>query len=265
MSNDSSDQVSADVQGSRKAITSRWVAPFSLVTIVVLFYAAQMAGALALLAIGKTQGVSAEGLSSWVNDSIGWQFVYLLISESLLLLGLFGLLRILRWGWKTIGLTKPKLKHIGIGAAAVVPYYIIYIAVVAVVSRYVPGFDTNQKQEIGFDSAVTVGQLLVTFVSLVIIPPFVEELAMRGYLYSGLRTWFPKIASALAVSAVFGAAHLSGGGAAGPLWIGAVDTFVLSLVLVFLREKTGSLWASITLHGLKNFIAFMLVFVLHAS
>jgi len=53
------------------------------------------------------------------------------------------------------------------------------------------------------------------------------------------------------------------GGAAGPLYIAALDTFILSLVLIYLREKTGSLWASITLHAVKNGVAFMALFVLH--
>jgi membrane protease YdiL (CAAX protease family) len=52
------------------------------------------------------------------------------------------------------------------------------------------------------------------------------------------------------------------GGAAGPLWIGAVDTFTLSLVLVSLREITGNLWAGISLHAAKNGIAFILLFVI---
>ena len=57
-------------------------------------------------------------------------------------------------------------------------------------------------------------------------------------------------------------AHLAEGGAAGPLWIGFIDTFILSLVLCYLRVKTGSLWAGITLHALKNGIAFVALFVI---
>ena len=36
-----------------------------------------------------------------------------------------------------------------------------------------------------------------------------------------------------------------------------IDTFILSLTLIWLREKTGRLYASMGLHGLKNFIAFI--------
>ena len=37
-----------------------------------------------------------------------------------------------------------------------------------------------------------------------------------------------------------------------------------NLVLIYLREKTGSLWASITLHACKNGVAFAALFVFHA-
>ena len=42
-----------------------------------------------------------------------------------------------------------------------------------------------------------------------------------------------------------------------------LDTFILSLVLIYLREKTGGLWASITLHAFKNGVAFVALFALH--
>src|ERR1022692_4140912 len=39
-----------------------------------------------------------------------------------------------------------------------------------------------------------------------------------------------------------------------------MDTFLLSLVLVYLQEKTGKLWASMGLQMLKNLIAFFFFF-----
>jgi len=256
-----------EVAAQQKAgpVKAWWVSLVSLASIAVIFVAAQVVGGLLVYQLGLWSGVGAKQLDDWVQQSISVQFLYLLVSEGLIVLGVYGMLRLLRWSWQTIGLVKPQLKHIGLGALAVAPYYVLYLLIAVVVSALIPSLDVNQKQEIGFDSASTAGQLALTFVSLVVIPPLVEEIAMRGFVYSGLRTWMPKIVAALVVSAVFGLAHLSGGGDAGPLWIGAIDTFTLSFVLVYLREKTGNLWAGIILHALKNFVAFMLVFVLHVS
>jgi membrane protease YdiL (CAAX protease family) len=61
---------------------------------------------------------------------------------------------------------------------------------------------------------------------------------------------------------LFAAAHLQWGSGAPLLWVAAIDTFVLSMVLSTLREKTGSLWSAIGLHAIKNGVAFTLLFVL---
>ena len=169
-----------------------------------------------------------------------------------------------RYGLKRpfIGLKKPKLKHILFGVVAAVPYYGIYIIMVGIISLIIPALNVSQTQEIGFSSVHGFLPLILALISLVIIPPLAEEIATRGFLYTGLRRWMPKIVAAVVVSVVFGAAHLAEGGAAGPLWIGAIDTFILSLVLVFLREKTGNLWAGITLHAIKNGIAFISLFII---
>ncbi len=107
------------------------------------------------------------------------------------------------------------------------------------------------------------GPLILTFISLVILPPLAEEIMVRGFLYSSLKKAMPVAWAVIATSAIFAAAHLPEGGAAGPLYIAALDTFVLSLVLIYLREKTGSLWSSITLHMIKNGVAFVALFILH--
>jgi membrane protease YdiL (CAAX protease family) len=238
-----------------------WTAPFGLVSIVVIFFGAQIIGGLVLYAYGSSRGWSVDYINNWLEQSVGAQFVYLMISEVLVLAGIYAVMRYLRWTRQMIGLTRPKLKQVFVGALAVVPYYVLYLLIVAVVTQIFPALNVDQKQEIGFDNVVGTGEMVLTFISLVVVPPIVEEIAMRGFFYSAMRNWLPKVASALVVSAVFGAAHLAEGGDAGPLWIGAIDTFTLSLVLVYLREKTGSLWAGITLHGLKNGIAFLLIFV----
>ena len=63
--------------------------------------------------------------------------------------------------------------------------------------------------------------------------------------------------SALATSALFATPHLFESGSGGLLWIAGLDTFVLSLVLCYLRERTGRLWAGVGVHMLKNSIAFV--------
>lgn len=229
---------------------------------IVLFFLAEILGDLIISLYPLLNHWSDHRANLWLSNSIVAQFSYGVLADGLIVAGVMLLMRWLHWSWATIGLTRPKLRHIIYGLLAVVPYYLLYIAAVFIVSSLVPGLNLNQSQDIGFSSVHGLIPLLLTFISLVVIPPLAEEIAVRGFLYTGLRKWLPKIASALIVSILFGAAHLPEGGNAGPLWIGAIDTFTLSLVLVFLREKTGNLWASITLHALKNGIAFVSLFII---
>ncbi len=201
-----------------------------------------------------------ERVLDWLNESISAQFFYMTLAQIFTLGAIYFLLRRFGWTLRTIGLTWPKWHNFLTGIVAAVPYFVLYAILIWVVTALMPGFDVNQRQEIGFEDAHTTLQLAMTFVSLVILPPIVEEITMRGFLYTGLRKWLPRILAAIVVSGLFGAAHLAEGGDVGPLWIGALDTFALSLVLISLREITGNLWAGITLHMLKNGVAFVILF-----
>jgi membrane protease YdiL (CAAX protease family) len=263
MLNDSSSSNTIDTAEVSPLQRGPRVAMVALVSTIVLFFAAQVAGGLVISLVPLINRWSHAQANDWLNNSVTAQFTYGLLADGLLLLGIVGMLKWFHWSWATIGLKRPQLRQLFIGAGAAVPYYILLLAAVLVAGALVPSLNIQQKQELGFDSISGGTALVLTFVSLVVLPPLVEEIAMRGFLYTGLRRWLPKVAAAVVVSALFGAAHLAEGGSAGPLWIGAIDTFTLSLVLVTLRELTGNLWAGITLHAVKNSIAFVPFLIQH--
>lgn len=138
-------------------------------------------------------------------------------------------------------------------------YYIGYMVLSRLAQAVVgllPNVDVNQKQDFGLESNSLV-QLLMIFVALVILPPVCEEVLFRGLLYRSFRKPFGKVLGAVVVSLLFGVAHGQ--------WNVAADTFVLSLVLIYLLEKSNSLWPAIALHFFKNLVAFLLVFVFKVS
>jgi membrane protease YdiL (CAAX protease family) len=71
-----------------------------------------------------------------------------------------------------------------------------------------------------------------------------------------------KIIAALITSILFALPHLFES-SSGLLWVAGCDTFILSMVLVYVREKTDKLWASMLIHALKNFVAFASLYLLH--
>jgi membrane protease YdiL (CAAX protease family) len=254
--------MSDDSSSSEAVPKTGWMAPFSLVSVAVIYFVSQIVGGLIVFIYPQLKGWSTEQSSDWLTNSVFAQFFYILIAETLVILAIMFMLRWFKWTWRTIGLITPKARHILLGVLAVIPYFAVYLLIVSVVTHFYPALNLDQKQEIGFDTTKGALELVLVFISLVVLPPLVEEIMMRGFLYTGVRKMFGKVFSALIVSALFGVAHLAEGGAAGPLWIGALDTFALSLVLVSLREITGNLWAGITLHAVKNGIAFVSLFIL---
>ena len=74
----------------------------------------------------------------------------------------------------------------------------------------------------------------------VIAAPFCEEIVFRGYLYSAAKRFAGPWAAAVCSALIFAAAHGS---------ISALlPLFVFGCLLVFIYEKTGSLWAPIAVH-----------------
>ncbi len=209
-------------------------------------------------------GVSAVGMSSsqaqqWLEGSAVAQFVYVLITEIIVISAIIGLLKFTRKTWRTIGLKKPRWQDIQYVILGLFAYYVAYIVVILLVKQIAP-LDFEQKQEIGFDTSTTGIGIVCAFMALVVLPPIVEEILFRGFLYTRFKDVLPKYAAAFAVSILFGAAHLQFGSGNALLWVAAIDTFILSLMLVYLREKTGTIWAGVGVHALKNFVAFVILF-----
>jgi membrane protease YdiL (CAAX protease family) len=163
---------------------------------------------------------------------------------------------------KQLGLAKPHWIDPLYTIGGVVVYYVAYVAAVAIISIVVT-INTSQQQDIGFNHVAGAGALTLTFISLVILPPLVEEITFRGVLYGGLRRRVKPLWAALGTSCLFAVPHLLEGGSGGLLWIAGIDTFVLSLVLCSLREKTGRLWAGMGVHAIKNSVAFISLFIVH--
>ncbi len=200
------------------------------------------------------------GLQDLLNGSAPVQFAYTAIAETLAVSLVLWRLKRLKLTPAAIGLTKPKLRDVIRALLGFGVFYILLIGVSAVLFHFFPQIDTSQQQDVGFKNLVGPFDTGLALVSLVILPPLGEEVLMRGYLFSGLRSRLGFISAGLITSLLFGLAHLGEGVGGALLWTAALDTFLLSLVLVYLREKTGAIWAGIFVHALNNLVAFVVHF-----
>lgn len=229
---------------------------------VLIYFVAAFAGGLLLWAGVSILPWTDSQTEQWLTSSTAAQFFYVLLVQLLSLAAVAYFLRAYRQKWSVIGFKKPRLADVGIGLAAYPVYFVIFAIVLVTATQLIPGLNVEQEQQLGFDNVTGTAALIMTFVSLVILPPLVEEIVVRGLIFTSFRKKLRFIWAALLTSLIFALAHLPEGGDSGPLYIAAIDTFMLSLVLCFLREKTGSLWAGITLHAIKNGVAFVSLFIL---
>ncbi len=154
---------------------------------------------------------------------------------------------------RTLGLDKPfRWRHLGLLALCLIGYFATTV-VFALLASLLPWFDANQVQDVGFKNISSNSDLLIAFAALVILPPVAEELLFRGYLFGKLRVQNGFWVSTIITSLLFGLVHMQ--------WNVGIDTFVLSIFLCILREKTGSIWMSMLLHGFKNGIAYFFLFI----
>ena len=239
------------------AVKVAWHPVTAIVIVVLLFLVAQFAAAIVVELVLPGRGTIARHISGNVQ-----QFLYVAVAEALSLGGLWLVLRSKKQGRQFIGLVQPKWWDILYAIIGYGVYFMLYIVVLTVLSHLIPALNIDQKQDTGFNPAAGPGFLLI-FIPLAILAPLTEEALVRGFLFKNLRMRMGFWWATLIASVLFGLAHLGGGEAgSGALWIAAVDTFSLSIVLCYLRDRTGRLWASIGLHAIKNSIAFVFLFLL---
>lgn len=155
---------------------------------------------------------------------------------------------------RTLGVDQPiAWRKFGLFALCVLGYIITSTALLALAPYVIPGYNADQQQALDFKDLTGVPSLIIGFLGLVILPPVVEELLFRGHVFGNLRRYNNFWVSALITSILFGLAHGQ--------WNVGIDVFALSIFLCILREKTGSIWMSMMLHGLKNGVAYFFLFI----
>lgn len=212
--------------------------------------------AIILIETGLSLFSHSSGTS--IERSAVLQFFYILLAEGLVVYGVIWLLRRQGLNLSSIGLgRRPSWNDLKLAAVGVFIFYGLVIATLAILSAFIPAVDPDAVQDVGFNFLNTPLDRAIAFVALVILPPIGEEVLMRGYLYSGLRLSLRFLPATGLTSLFFGLAHLSTG-VDGALWAAGVSTFVLSVVLIYLRERTGALYAPIGVHMVNNLFAFFL-------
>ncbi len=137
--------------------------------------------------------------------------------------------------------------------------YVLLSAILIKIFELFPFFDATQKQDTIYVPSLllTTFDRLIALIAIAVIPPIIEEIIFRGWLYQKLRRNINKFSvffSILIVSAFFGLMHGQ--------WNVGVGVFAMSVISCLIRELTGTIYGSILLHMIANFVAFYFVFIL---
>lgn len=216
-------------------------------------FAASQLIVLLLLTIFDLVGLSLE---EFVTEAVARTVVAVLVYalSIAIVIGVPYLVRRHKVSLETLGLTRlPTWSDIGLAPLAFIAYILLTTITMAVVVAVIAGFPADQVQDTGFKAFGSRLDNMLAFVTLVVLAPIAEEVLFRGYLYGKLKRYVPGIIAAIATSLLFAAVHLQ--------WNVAVDVFVLSLVLCGLRSLTGSIWAGVLVHMIKNALAYYILFI----
>lgn len=210
-------------------------------------------GLVVLVIFLRQIGVPFEKVNQSVLDATAGALTYLL--AVLITIKLPDMVGRFKTTLADLGLARgPRLADIIVAApVGYLSYFVLTAILTGLAANYLPGYDINQAQEVGFKAMSHQYEYVLAFLTLVVVAPFAEEVLMRGYLYGKLRKLMPVIVAMILTGVVFGALH-------GQVNV-AVDVFALSLVMTTLRETTDSIWAGVVLHMMKNGLAFYILFI----
>lgn len=131
--------------------------------------------------------------------------------------------------------------------------YLTFSAILTALFSVFPWFNLTENQPLLYSTLISPLNKVFAAIALVVVGPILEEVIYRGLIYGKLRKKHSLITSILIVSILFGFLHGQ--------WNVGVDVFALSVVACLMRETTGTIYAGIILHILKNTIAFYFLFM----
>lgn len=238
-----------------------WGIGASIAYAVAIYFLAQIAASAVVILYPRLHGWNHTYANNWLDHSVVAQFWFILVAEILTFGGIWWFVRHRGSSLRAIGWRRPHLKDPVYALAGFLVYFIGYSVLLGIATAVFTSINVDQKQDLGFTDAAGGLNLFLTFLSLVVLPPLVEETVFRGFVFTGLRGKLHPVWAAILTSLLFASAHLQFGNGKPLLWVAGIDTFTLSLVMCYMRQKSGSLWPGIFLHALKNMIAFISLFL----
>ncbi|MFA5855087.1 MAG: type II CAAX endopeptidase family protein [Candidatus Gracilibacteria bacterium] len=151
---------------------------------------------------------------------------------------------------KDFALTPVPLKKVILTSLACYLFYIVVsIIILSILSSFgtnLPGYGTQESYIPLFGSDLS--GLLVGFIFVSILAPFLEEIFFRGFVYRTFAAAWPAWLASAITAVLFAMMHFQ--------FESIIPLIFLGLLLNYAYQKTGSIWTSMAFHSLNNTLAF---------
>ncbi len=174
---------------------------------------------------------------------------YLVVVQgTLVLLILYGLLRLRGQRWSDVGLRPLRSRDLGYALITLLGAYAANFAFMSLVYWLDPaGFRTHLSELTHIARMISEGRSYPELAAIMLFVGVYEELAARGFLLNrALAALGGKTAAVLFSSVLFGLGHTYQG------WVGVVQTTLIGIVFAGAVLRFGSLWPSILAHAGLN-------------
>lgn len=142
--------------------------------------------------------------------------------------------------FSAIQLNKCPVKSVSAAGLFGIGFGVVLNALISII----PFSESMQNSFTDSYSALSAGNAVISFISVAILAPIVEEVFFRGLIYTRLKSGMNKIAAAVISSLLFGVMHGE------IIWM--LTGFIAGLALVWIFEKTKSLLGCIAVHIANN-------------
>ena len=234
----------------KKRVIAAWAIALTIWTGAMFFLAQIVVSLVALFFIKQFNLVINENIAQTVIMAISY-----VVAVALIILPPWYLMKS-KVGKDGLGLRGlPTWTDILLAPIGYIASMVATMAVLLVIQAFVPSFNLQETQDVGFrmESLYSNADKMVAFAALVILAPIAEELIFRGYLYGKLRTRLSAIPAIILVSVLFGFMHGQ--------WNVGIVVGVMSIFLCIARELTGTIYAGILMHMIRNGLAFYLLYI----
>jgi hypothetical protein len=161
------------------------------------------------------------------------------------------MIRVKGYSWADLGI-RPLAPH-WLRMAVVLGIVMLPIALLigSTVQRYT-GAAPQELTRVLSESGFTILSAVTLFLYIAVLQPIAEELVFRGMLFGWLRQWQNFAVTNVLCAAAFALVHVQ--------MIAVVVSFLLGLLLGWLRERSGSVLAPILMHQVYNGVVLVLTF-----